>query len=47
MPAGSFVVMPVGDNHIVWTEEATVVQLHGIGQWGITYVDPADDPRGS
>ena len=47
MPAGSFVVMPVGHNHFAWTDEATVVQLHGIGPWGITYVDPADDPRGS
>jgi quercetin dioxygenase-like cupin family protein len=47
MPAGSFVVMPVGHNHFAWTEAETVVQLHGIGPWGITYVDPADDPRGS
>jgi quercetin dioxygenase-like cupin family protein len=46
MPAGSFVVMPVGHNHFAWTEEETVVQLHGIGPWGITYVDPIDDPRG-
>jgi quercetin dioxygenase-like cupin family protein len=47
MPAGSFIVMPVGHNHFAWTEAETVVQLHGIGPWGITYVDPADDPRGS
>jgi quercetin dioxygenase-like cupin family protein len=47
MPAGSFVVMPTGHNHFAWTEEETVVQLHSIGPWGITYVDPADDPRGS
>lgn len=47
MPAGSFVVMPVGHNHFAWTDEPTVVQLHGVGPWGITYVDPADDPRGS
>jgi quercetin dioxygenase-like cupin family protein len=47
MAAGSFVVMPVGHNHFAWTDEATEVQLHGIGPWGITYVDPADDPRGS
>jgi quercetin dioxygenase-like cupin family protein len=47
MPAGSFVVMPTGHNHFAWTEEETVVQLHSIGPWGITYVNPADDPRGS
>lgn len=23
----------------------TVVQLHGTGPWGITYLNPADDPR--
>lgn len=47
MPEGSFIVMPVGHNHFAWTEAETVVQLHGIGPWGITYVDPADDPRRS
>jgi quercetin dioxygenase-like cupin family protein len=47
MSAGSFVVMPKGHNHFAWTDEETVVQLHSIGPWGITYVNPADDPRGS
>jgi len=23
----------------------TVIQLHGIGPWTITYVNPSDDPR--
>lgn len=45
MPAGSFVVMPLGHNHFAWTEEETVVQLHSMGPWGITYVDPTNDPR--
>ena len=45
LPAGSFFVLPTGDRHYVWTEGETVVQLHGIGPWGIEYVDPADDPR--
>jgi hypothetical protein len=22
----------------------TILQLHGLGPWTITYVDPADDP---
>ena len=46
MPTGSFVVMPIGHTHFAWADEETVVQLHSIGPWGITYVDPADDPRG-
>jgi hypothetical protein len=46
MPAGSFIVMPIGHRHFAWADEETVVQLHSVGPWGITYVDPADDPRG-
>ena len=45
MPAGGIVIMPVGHRHFAWTSEDTVVQLNGVGPWGITYVDPADDPR--
>jgi hypothetical protein len=45
MPAGGIVIMPVGMNHFAWTAEETVVQLNGVGPWGITYVNPADDPR--
>jgi hypothetical protein len=32
-------------NHYLWTDQAAVVQVHGIGPWGINYVNPADDPR--
>jgi quercetin dioxygenase-like cupin family protein len=45
LPAGSFVVMPSGQPHFAWTSEETVLQLHGVGPWGVTYVNPADDPR--
>jgi hypothetical protein len=38
---------PRSYNHFAWTEQETVVQLHSTGPWGITYVNPADDPRGS
>ncbi len=44
MRAGSFIVMPVGTNHFVHTKEETVIQVHGVGPWGVTYVNPADDP---
>ncbi|ERI53214.1 hypothetical protein N878_16290 [Pseudomonas sp. EGD-AK9] len=26
-------------------DQETVLQLHGSGPWGISYLDPADDPR--
>lgn len=42
---GGFVRIPVGEAHFAWTEEETVVQLNGIGPFGIEYVNPEDDPR--
>ena len=38
-------IMAAGTRHFAWTRKATVVQLHSTGPWGITYVDPNDDPR--
>ena len=45
IPVGGVGIMPPKTNHFVWTKEETIVQVHGVGPWGITYVDPADDPR--
>src|SRR5438128_1074858 len=45
LPTGSFVVMPTKQAHFGMTKGETVVQLHGTGPWGVTYVNPADDPR--
>lgn len=45
IPAGGMVIMPAQSRHFAWTAGETVVQLHGTGPWGITYVNPADDPR--
>ncbi len=45
MGPGSVAVMMPQMNHFVWITEDTVIQLHGTGPWGITYLDPADDPR--
>lgn len=42
---GGLAIMQPKTNHFAWTKEETIVQLHGIGPWGITYVNPADDPR--
>ena len=43
--AGSFAFMPAGMRHSVRAAGETIVQLHGAGPWGITYVNPSDDPR--
>jgi quercetin dioxygenase-like cupin family protein len=45
MPAGSFMVTRKGEPHFVLARGETVIQVHAIGPWGITYVNPADDPR--
>ena len=47
MPAGTFGYWPADMRHFAWAKGETVVQLHGIGPWSITYVNPADDPRGA
>jgi hypothetical protein len=46
LPAGSLMVMEGGLAMYGFTgDEPTVIQLNGDGPWGITYLDPADDPR--
>lgn len=45
LPAGSYGYWPAGMPHTAWAEGETVVQLHGIGPWSLTYLNPADDPR--
>lgn len=46
MQAGGIALMQPGTPHFAWTGEAeTVVQLHGTGPWGITYLNADDDPR--
>lgn len=44
-PGGMMILEPKTP-HFAWTTKSeTVVQLHGIGPWAVTYVNPADDPR--
>jgi hypothetical protein len=31
--------------HFTWNQEEVIVQLNGTGPWGVTYINPADDPR--
>ena len=45
MGPGAFGYWPAGMRHFVWTKGVTTLQLHGIGPWTITYVNPSDDPR--
>ena len=45
LPAGSFFALPPGTVHYVFINEETVIQISTIGPWGLTYINPKDDPR--
>lgn len=45
LPAGSLFACSPSMAHFVYAEEDTIVQLNSNGPWGITYVNPKDDPR--
>jgi quercetin dioxygenase-like cupin family protein len=42
---GGIVIVPAGHSHFVHTKSDVVVQLQGVGPWGIHYIDAKDDPR--
>jgi len=46
LPVGTYGVIPPGMRHFARAKGDVVIQLHGVGPWGLTYVNPADDPRG-
>lgn len=45
MAAGTFGYWAAGMRHFAFTKGETILQLHGLGPWTITYVNPSDDPR--
>lgn len=45
LPAGSFARIPAKIHHYSWCSEDTVIQLHGIGPWGIQYLNSGDNPH--
>jgi anti-sigma factor ChrR (cupin superfamily) len=44
MPAGTFGFVGPHMNHYAWAEGETIVQVHGMGPFKLTYVNPADAP---
>jgi quercetin dioxygenase-like cupin family protein len=42
---GEFFSMPAEHHHWALFDEASTIQLHGVGPFGITYVHPEDDPQ--
>ncbi len=45
LQTGGVAIMAPGDPMFGYTEEDTVIQVHGTGPWGIEYINPEDDPR--
>lgn len=45
LAVGGFGLMPIKQSHYAFTKKRTIIQLHGMGPWTITYINPADDPR--
>src|SRR5437762_120265 len=45
LPAGSFSTISSGMHHFAGTRTGAVIQVHAMGPWSITYVNPKDDPR--
>jgi hypothetical protein len=45
LAAGSFFALPPDTAHYVFIDEETVIQISTVGPWGLTYINPKDDPR--
>lgn len=45
MPVGSFAYMQPKMHHFAYFRDEGIIQLHGAGPWGITYINPQDDPK--
>jgi len=44
LPASGFGILPAEMHHFAMAKTAATVQVHGVGPFTITYVNPADDP---
>jgi len=44
LPAGGYALLPAEMRHYAMAKTAVVVQVHGMGPFALTYVNPADDP---
>ena len=43
--SGGFARMPQGMHLYAWAKSSAVIQVHGIGPFAFTNLNPADDPR--
>lgn len=45
LPAGGFITAPANGHHFARARGRTIVQVHAMGPFALTYVNPADDPQ--
>jgi hypothetical protein len=44
LPAGGYALLPADMRHFAMATSAATIQVHGMGPFQLTYVNPADDP---
>lgn len=44
LPPGSFITIPPNVHVYAWTTANTIVQIHGLGPWGVRYVTKPPGP---
>lgn len=44
LQVGGFALLPANMHHFAYAEKDTIVQVHGMGPFQLTYVNPADMP---
>jgi quercetin dioxygenase-like cupin family protein len=44
LPVGSYALLPAQMHHYAIAKTNAIVQVHGMGPFALTYVNPADDP---
>ena len=45
LATGGFVTVPANHHHFAIAKGRTIVQVHGMGPFVLTYINPADDPQ--
>ena len=45
LPAGGYALLPAEMRHFAMAKTESTVQVHGMGPFMLTYVNPEDDPR--
>ncbi len=44
LPVGGYALLPAQMRHFAYAKTDAIVQVHGMGPFALTYVNPADDP---